>query len=453
MPRIVRDIQLLVNDNDDHLYGYRLSDGTEVRIGTSADTDGAAAVVGVGSPRGGTAYVMGDSLGVNNWSGTVLPSFVPIQNAGVHEMANALAGCPLEITGIVAVGATTLTQQITTQLPQVLAARPQYCFISAGTNDIYASALSAAETFAQMQYLVTTLASAGIVPIYSTVWARSYDATYTPRHLAYNDLLRRWVYSGAPGLFWDGFAATVDPTSTQCAIRSGYTYDSSPSLHINNVGALILGKACAAQALSKLPRRQRFAYGAEDATNTGNTSNILTNPNFTGTGGTAGANVTGTVPTGWTVDWATRTGTGAAAASIVDVVNSDTGNADAKAIQVVISGSPAANDVLRITQTGFESQTPSGAVVNSECVLEMAGTIGGVSGVMQRVQTNATESAWWGIDSFASLAYPQGFIAYTKTRNVTSQGGATARFDCRFKFSGAGTPTFRMWLPRVRKVS
>lgn len=45
MPRIVRDIQLLVNDDDDHLYGYRLSDGTEVRIGTSADTDGAAAVV------------------------------------------------------------------------------------------------------------------------------------------------------------------------------------------------------------------------------------------------------------------------------------------------------------------------------------------------------------------------------------------------------------------------
>lgn len=47
MPRIVRDIQLLVNDNDDHLYGYRLSDGTEVRIGTSRP-DNAAAVVGAG---------------------------------------------------------------------------------------------------------------------------------------------------------------------------------------------------------------------------------------------------------------------------------------------------------------------------------------------------------------------------------------------------------------------
>lgn len=45
MPRIVRDIQLLVNDDDDHLYGYRLSDGTEVRIGTSRP-DNAGAVVG-----------------------------------------------------------------------------------------------------------------------------------------------------------------------------------------------------------------------------------------------------------------------------------------------------------------------------------------------------------------------------------------------------------------------
>lgn len=47
MPRIVRDIQLLVNDDDDHLYGYRLSDGTEVRIGSSRP-DNAAAVVGGG---------------------------------------------------------------------------------------------------------------------------------------------------------------------------------------------------------------------------------------------------------------------------------------------------------------------------------------------------------------------------------------------------------------------
>ena len=46
MPRIVRDIQLLVNDDDDdHLYGYRLSDGTEVRIGSSRP-ENAAAVVG-----------------------------------------------------------------------------------------------------------------------------------------------------------------------------------------------------------------------------------------------------------------------------------------------------------------------------------------------------------------------------------------------------------------------
>jgi len=63
MPRIVRDIQLLVNDDDDHLYGYRLSDGTEVRIGTSRP-DNAAAVVGAsGIPfrqamRGGAGQIV-----------------------------------------------------------------------------------------------------------------------------------------------------------------------------------------------------------------------------------------------------------------------------------------------------------------------------------------------------------------------------------------------------------
>jgi len=109
--------------------------------------------------------------------------------------------------------------------------------------------------------------------------------------------------------------------------------------------------------------------------------------------------------------------------------------------------------VLRITQTGFEAQTPLGTVTNAECMIEYAGTIGGIKSIAQRVQTNLNESAWWGIDSFASLAYPQGFLVATKTRNVTSTGGGAARFDVRFKFSGDGAPTFRMWLPRVRKVS
>jgi len=56
MPRIVRDIQLLVNDDDDHLYGYRLSDGTEVRIGTSRP-DNAAAVVRAAGPRSARGVV------------------------------------------------------------------------------------------------------------------------------------------------------------------------------------------------------------------------------------------------------------------------------------------------------------------------------------------------------------------------------------------------------------
>lgn len=56
MPRIVRDIQLLVNDDDDHLYGYRLSDGTEVRIGTSRP-DNAAAVLGAAGPRSARGVV------------------------------------------------------------------------------------------------------------------------------------------------------------------------------------------------------------------------------------------------------------------------------------------------------------------------------------------------------------------------------------------------------------
>lgn len=91
MPRIVRDIQLLVNDDDDHLYGYRLSDGTEVRIGSS-QPDNAAAVVGASGIRAATVAGRIDS------APTVTAGGVLIYTAIVENPVNiARTNQPTEI--------------------------------------------------------------------------------------------------------------------------------------------------------------------------------------------------------------------------------------------------------------------------------------------------------------------------------------------------------------------
>lgn len=418
-------------------------------------SDGRTVPVASAGPN--TCYIMGDSLSANGWITTGTPSnFLDLGAEGFYVWANALMHQRLNIVGNVAVGGKTAQQVIDEQLAPVVAARPAYAFLSCGVNDLYVSASTAAVVFERITTILDALIAAGITPIWSTVWARSFiSSAILDAHLDLNDRLRRYALTTTnPGIFWDGFRHLVDPTSTQCAGRTGLMYDAT--IHPNNNGAYYMGKALAAVASSRIPRLPFGAYGAEDQTNaTTRDSNILVNPYFTGTAGTVGANVTGTVPTSWTVDWATRTGTGSAAASIVDITDPDSGLATAKAIQLVLSGSPAANDVLRITQaSGFNSLISVGEVVQAECMLRLTSpTL--IDGIPMRLQCNTNESTWWALSNQTKAAFSEGFEVAARTRELTvlGTGAATqARFDVRINFSGAGTGTILFWLPRVRKV-
>lgn len=61
--RIVRDMQWLVDENDD-LVGYRKNDSTEVQIGTGARPEGAAAVVGASGGQN-SVVTFADALKTN----------------------------------------------------------------------------------------------------------------------------------------------------------------------------------------------------------------------------------------------------------------------------------------------------------------------------------------------------------------------------------------------------
>lgn len=426
-----------------------LVDGAGNRVLTTSEQNAANAT-----------YILGDSLGANGWI-TTSNTYFALPGEGPLNWCNALLRAPFDIQGSVAASGKTLAQVITEQIPVIaaLATKPRYAFISGGHNDLYSDSESAATVYARMVTVIESLLALGVTPIWSTVWARSYSALPTVQHMQLNDMLRRYAYLTRAGLFYDGFEATADQTTSitnegRLPLAS-YYYDSS--IHINNLLAFMVGKYMASRIGDRVFRPNAFAVGQEDATFSGAGGNLLANPAFRGTGGTVSANCTGTMPDSWTIDWATRTGSGSAAAAIVDFTDPTSGLVIGESIQVTISGTPAANDVLRITQaSGIHGNLVGGNVVQAEGIMELASPAA-VSECYIRAQTNTSEATNWGSNIQTPVALPATGQLYARTREMTVLGtgaASAARYDLRMKFNGNGSGTVLTFTrPRFRKVS
>jgi hypothetical protein len=425
---------------------------------------GATTGASIGQYNANTVMVAGDSLHANALARSGSPtSFSNRASEGWFNWLDAYLGAPFDVIDDIAVGGKTCADYVATQQAVVLAAVPKYCAISIGANDISVSFLSGEQTAANIIAILKTLMGAGIIPIWSTLFPRTYDSVVTPKIIRCNDILRLWAYNTKCGIFIDGYAGRVDPTNAQNSSRgASYSYDAVAYLHPNNLGALVQGLYSAAAVGPYILKPNAMVIGNEDVTYTNGASNLLVNPGFTGTGGTVSANCTGTMPDSWVIDWATRTGTGSAAAAIVNVTDSVSGLVIGQAIQVTISGSCAANDVIRIYQSDtqnalLKSSLSTGNIVQAEASFKMASGAN-VSQIAMRVQTNTTESTWWGSNAQTAVAYPATvppMAMRTYPMAVLGAGVATqARHDLRVTFNGAGTGTvITYWQPRVRKVS
>lgn len=466
--RIRHTDQLIFNEDGD-LIGIQNPKGHgEDFLPARMSEDGTSLVSGVGNrvlttPEQNSAnslYIMGDSLAANGWI-TTSNTYFALPGEGPLNWCNALLRAPFDIQGSVAASGKTLAQVITEQIPVIaaLTTKPRYAYLGGlGHNDLYSDSESAATVYGRAVTAIGSLMDLGVTPIWSTVWARSYSALPAVQHMQLNDMLRRYAYLTRAGLFYDGFEATNDPSDATNQGRlplASYYYDSS--IHANNLLAFMIGKYMASRIGDRVFNPNAFSVGQEDATFSGAGSNLLTNPTFTGTGGTVSANCTGTMPDSWTIDWATRTGTGSAAAAIVDFTDSASGLVIGQSIQVTISGTPAANDVLRITQaSGIHGNLVGGNVVQAEGILELASPAA-VSECYLRAQTNTSEATNWG----ANIQTPVALVAtgqlYARTREMTVLGSgaaSAARYDLRMKFNGNGSGTvLKFTRPRFRKVS
>lgn len=400
--------------------------------------------------------IMGDSYAANNWS-PVNSTYLAVQTSGIIATADEMLGGAFDINQMVAVGGKTAAQAFSEQLPSVIAKRNKFVYLSAGYNDMYVEGVAGDVAAARVISIIRAIVALDQTPIWHTVGARNNQgAAKLADHLTCNAILRDFAKVNPCGVFLDLFAITVDPATTGpsgVAVRTGWTLDGTN--HWNLVAAYYAAKALSIRLRPLVTTPNQVPAGGEDRT-TLLSYNALSNVVFAGTTGTVGANVTGTVPNGWRVEWATRTGAGTAAVSVVDVIDSETGLAQAKGLRLTVSGTTAAGDALIAYQNLTDSVT-AGQLFEGMARVDIVNPAD-VNRVAISVQANANERTWAGQNvgatgSGTNPPYPESASLVKRTRKMPALiNGVLTSFEMRIAISGTGgAGSYTLSQPRVRK--
>ena len=399
--------------------------------------------------------LMGDSLAANNWA----QSSSSYKNTNPYPFAvgNAIGRNRFKVVQNIAVAGVSTPSIIANQLPLLKAYPTKYVYLTGGTNDISIDSSAGDVVAANVIYLIESILALGGIPIWSTIWARNTMSVAKDAHLMWcNDILRSYARNNNVGIFYDGFYITQLPGSATLNSR-GVNWKVDNALHPGTLEGYWLGKYMAkVWDAAGVPHCNGMSYGPEDKTTSANNkSNLLTNPAFAGTGGTVSANCLGTMPDNWTISWGTRTGTGVATASIVDVLDPDTGLACAKGINVTISaGTPNANDYIKVEQaSGFNTSIAAGDVYSAQAVVDLPSAANAF--IYMRGQTNESAS-WWGTPITPSgggsnQPFPENTKLYIETQGFPQVALSSAGvFQVWIAYLGASSGNVVISQPRFK---
>ncbi|CAI0822469.1 SGNH/GDSL hydrolase family protein [Serratia ficaria] len=214
--------------------------------------------------------------------------YEPLVNAQCWAAwAMLFTGGRFRYAGTYATGGYTAAQILAKHIPRVIAAKPTFCIVLAGRNDVVKSLDFETVTRPALTKIYSKLRRAGIIPVVCTMSAQSGNSeAQDVLRYEINAFLR--AYAAKYGLpLVDLHAATTDPLTGQWI--AGYNQDES---HPWPVAAKAMGKAIA-DTMSQwiaptIPRK------AVSVTTPENSDNILPNPLF--------IQQTDGVPNGWVID-------------------------------------------------------------------------------------------------------------------------------------------------------
>ncbi len=234
---------------------------------------------------------LGDSL-------SIASAYVFGSNANWAGVARSLLGNRYAHGIQAGVGGET-SAQILARVGTVVAARPTFCIFEAGVNSIAAS-VSAESVIADLTAIIDALIAGGVVPIVQTLTP---SVNITGARLTEAGKVNNWIKAlpvtrGVNVIDW--CAAVVDFSSTTAQWVSAWTAD---GVHPNEQGHVIMGQAVARVLEPLIMGTSPLVSNA----GAGGQGLISANPGMTGSGGTAGTGVTGTIPASWTVNGTTTT--------------------------------------------------------------------------------------------------------------------------------------------------
>lgn len=188
------------------------------------------------------AMGLGDSITAD---GTTLPTssadFVHNSDYSWLMWASLLSMGRIEFAGVAATATFRTDQIIATHLPTVLAARPAFCPVHAGTNDV--GNLTTAQTLANLKFIFDTLLAAGITPVGTTMLPKETltSSSRQPLDAMSAFIVRYGRLRGFPVVDWT--TPFIDPDGSWKSYTSPtpglYNRDDT---HPNGAGAKIMGQ-------------------------------------------------------------------------------------------------------------------------------------------------------------------------------------------------------------------
>lgn len=265
---------------------------------------------------------------------------------GYANWARALSGGAFinPVAYNVGVGGSTTANLVADQLPQLLAfarsGQISHVLISIGTNDA-PSALTYAQTKANIQQVAMSLLRYGVTPIFVVPPPRDYAGAVTnfyPRLYRIIEYIAEELPRTVPGVVTvGGYQAFMDPATGKPWRGSAPAVGDQlmDGTHFAPRGAYYIGRQLAAYFRGILPPRVLSSSGVQGVYNAADNPNgPLFNPGFNAGAAYSGSDtsyISGIVPAGWTI---TRGTTSTTVASSMPMVTVD-GDQSVRAWQLV----------------------------------------------------------------------------------------------------------------------
>jgi lysophospholipase L1-like esterase len=270
-------------DGDQGLIGWRDARGRNWMV-PRWSTDAAGNVAGLVGPDGSvlrtnlatnSIVLFGDSItNYNGGPGTSAPEIY--DSKGFFVWANTILGNRFRVISNRGVAGETTAQMLLRVQSDIIALNPQFVTILAGTNDLTAN-VPAATIIANLQAMYLACVRAGINVVAIPITPRT--GLTGPQEIVMRTV-NAWIVDYArtlPRMTVCNMGSAIADPATNWQPAAGLLLD---VVHPNSAAAAAMGRLLAAH-LDRLAAPFDFL-----GSGTGSSDNLLTNPNFNGSGGT-----------------------------------------------------------------------------------------------------------------------------------------------------------------------